>query len=434
MAASRASRSGLGGGDQEGIPQKVAAILGLVLLSRLGVYVPVPGVDTEAFSEALKQGAGALGYVDALTGGSISRVSIFSLGIIPYINASIVFQLMASVIPSLKQLQREEGPQGRAKFKLYQKLAALAFAFLQAFGQLNYCRPFVDDFSTQWLLENSFVLAAGAMCLTFIADEIDKKKLGNGTSILIFANIVSALPSSLGSTLAQVQERGDYGSLGVFGGAFLLTCLGIVYVQEAERKIPINYANRFKAGALARSAYLPFKVNATGVMPVIFSTSLLALPATLSRFTTVPALQEFAAAMSPAGSLYVPANVFFIVLFNYFYTFLQFEPKDVADNLKKQGASLAGVRPGRQTADFITDTLARMSVLGSVFLGVLASAPAVVEAFTDLQAFRGFAGTSVLILVGVATDSARKVRAEKIMEQYRDVEDFYSGGGGSRSS
>jgi len=306
----------------------------------------------------------------------------------------------------------------------------VVFALAQAIGQLNYLRPFVDDFTLEWLAGNALLLTGGAMALVWIADEITKLKLGNGTSILIFVSIVSALPTSLGATLQQAAEQG-WGSVGVFLGAFLATCLGIVYVQEAERRIPINYASQYQGRAgfsIGKNAFLPFKVNATGVMPVIFSTSLLALPASLARFSNNPTIESAAAAFTPSGSLYLPFNIALIVMFNYYYTFLQFEPSDVADQLKRQGASLAGIRPGKNTADFITDTLARMSVLGSAFLGALAAAPALVEAVTHLQAFRGFAGTSVLILVGVATDMARRLRAETIMDQYKEVDDFYKQG------
>lgn len=235
--------------------------------------------------------------------------------------------------------------------------------------------------------------------------------------MLIFANIASALPSSVGAALTQAADR-DSANLAVYAVSLFFTTLGIVYVQDAERQIPMTYASRYRAGALQRQAYLPFKVNATGVMPVIFASSLLALPSALARYANLPALESVAGALSPSGALYLPANVALIVGFNYLYTFLQLDPKDLSEQLKRQGASVPGIRPGRATAEYITRTLNRMSVLGSAFLGALAAAPALVEALTGLQAFRGFAGTSVLILVGVATDTARKFRAELAMQRY----------------
>ena len=199
-----------------------------------------------------------------------------------------------------------------------------------------------------------------------------------------------------------------------------------MYVQEAERKIPMNYSTRFQAGGLAKSSYPPFKVNSAGVMPIIFASSLLALPATLARFAPNPVIIGAAKAVYPGGAAYVPVNVALICFFNYFYTFLQLEPKDVADQLKRQGASIPGVRPGAATSGYITRVLERLSLLGSVFLGLLALTPTAVEGLTGLNTFRGFAGTSLLILVGVATDTTRKVRSELVMAKYdTSLDDFY---------
>lgn len=288
------------------LPKKLALLLGLLIFSRVGVYVRLPGVDVDRLAEAMS-GSGLLGYIDTLSGGSISKVGLFSLGIVPYINASILLQLLATAFPSLKKLQREEGPQGRARFTLYQKLAALGFAVVQAAGQLTYIRPYVDDWSADWLAGGVVALTAGAMILVYVADTITELKLGNGTSVLIFANIASALPSSVGAAFSQAASS-DQANLAIYGLAFFLTTLGIVYVQDAERQIPMAYASRYRAGALQRQAYLPFKVNATGVMPVIFSSSLLALPSAAARYINIPAMENAAAALAPGGPLYLPVS------------------------------------------------------------------------------------------------------------------------------
>eukprot|EP00667_Euglena_gracilis_P004823 EG_transcript_4847 len=412
------SRVGLGdffGGD---LPKKFLVLLSLLALSRLGVYVPLPGVDIQSFGEAVKS-SGMLGYVDTLSGGSISKLGIFSLGIIPYINASIIVQLLVQLNPDLKKIQREEGERGRNKIKNYMRWGALLFAVVQAVGQCTYIRPYVDDFSLQWLAQSTGLLTAGAMSLVWVSERIDKLKLGNGTSLLIFVNIVSALPASLGAALKQAQDAGNTSAIVVFLGAFAAVTLGIVYVQEAERQIPIVYASKYRAGGLARRAYLPFKVNSSGVMPIIFASSLLALPATVARFLDNESLVNVARAVSPGGAVYQPLNVALIAFFNYFYTFLQLDPKDVSEQLTKQGASIPGIRPGKSTEEFINGTLDRMSVLGSVFLAGLALTPALVESATQLTVLRGFGGTSLLILVGVATDTARKVQSEMVMQKYK---------------
>ncbi|WIA08414.1 hypothetical protein OEZ85_007852 [Tetradesmus obliquus] len=405
------------------LPGKLAALIGLIVVSRVGVYVRIPGVDVDAFSSAM-QSNGLLGYVDALSGGSISKVGLFSLGIIPYINASIVLQLMSAAFPALKKMQREDGPQGRARFQYYQKLAAFVFAIAQAVGQLTYIRPYVTDFSPEWLFSSSLALVAGALSLIYVADTISELKLGNGTSVLIFANIASSLPSSVGALLAQNTESNP-ANVAIYGIAFFLTTLGIIYVQEAERRIPVNYSSRYQAGNLARQSYLPFKVNATGVMPLIFASSLLGLPLALARLTDSAGLERAAEALGPGGSLYLPVNVALIAFFNYYYTFLQLEPKDLSEQLKRTGAAIPGIRPGKQTAEYVASTLTRMSLLGSLFLAGLSLAPAAVEGITHLSAFRGFAGTSVLIMVGVATDTARRIRAEQAMAKYQDVDKLY---------
>ncbi|KAK9834079.1 hypothetical protein WJX81_008587 [Elliptochloris bilobata] len=417
----KSEESGFGEFFKGDLPKKLGIMLALIVFSRIGIYIPLSGVDISRFAESM-QGGGLLGYVDALSGGSISRVGVFSLGIVPYINASIVLQLLSSAFPELKKLQREEGEQGRARFEIYQKLLALGFAVVQAIGQLSLLRPYVSDWSAFWLYDSTVTLVAGAMVLVYVADSISDLELGNGTSVLITANIASALPTSVGAALQQAADK-DSSALPIYALAFFLTTLGVVYVQEAERKIPMNYASRYRNFALARQSYLPFKVNATGVMPVIFSSTLLSLPTGLSRY--VPWLEPVAAALGPTGLLYLPVNVALIVLFNYYYTFLQLDPKDMADQLKRSGASIPAVRPGRATADYITTTLNRMSILGSAFLGALAAAPPLVEAVTKLQAFRGFAGTSILILVGVATDTARRVKAEQAMQKYKDIDQLY---------
>eukprot|EP00798_Chlamydomonas_sp_ICE-L_P023324 gene23324-30566_t len=416
------------------LPKKLGALVALILLSRVGVYIRIPGVDVDAFAETIAN-SGVMGYVDTLSGGSISKVGIFSLGIIPYINASIVFQLFAAAFPSLKKMQREDGAQGRAQFQYYQKLAAFVFAIVQSVGQLTYIRPYVTDFSPEWLFNNTCALTAGAMALVYIADTITELKLGNGTSVVIFAGIASALPASVGQ-LVSANAGQDPTNVIIYATAFFLTTLGIIYVQEAERRIPINYSNS-RGSQLQKQSYLPFKVNATGVMPLIFvssllsspyalvnatgvmplifASSLLTFPSALANITDITAIDDFAKNVGPGGALYLPTNIALIIFFNYYYTFLQLEPKELAEQLKKGGAAIPAVRPGRQTAEYVTNTLTRMSILGSLFL----------EGITHLTAFRGFAGTSVLIMVGVATDTARRIRAEQAMAKYQDVDKLY---------
>uniref|UniRef100_A0A0E0LSX4 Preprotein translocase subunit SECY, chloroplastic n=1 Tax=Oryza punctata TaxID=4537 RepID=A0A0E0LSX4_ORYPU len=438
------------------LPGKFLKLLGYLALSRLGIYIPLGGVNRDAFAGNLDQNS-LLGTLDSFSGGGIGRLGICSLGIVPFINAQIVFQLLAQLYPKLQDLQKKEGEAGRKKVLQYTRYASVGFAIVQAIGQVLFLRPYVNDFSTEWVLTSVTLLTLGSVFTTFIGERISDLKLGNGTSLLIFTSIISYLPASFGRTVAQAFQDGNYVGLLTIILSFLFLVLGIVYVQEAERKIPLNYASRYssRSGGLQRSAYLPFKVNSSGVMPIIFSTSSLALPGTLARFTGLDFLKKAALALNPGGAFYIPTNVLLIAFFNYYYTFLQLDPDDLSEQLKRQGASIPLVRPGKSTAAFIktpslglltymrqhfpllvgiltsillkiTDqsVLSRISVLGSAFLAVLAAGPSVVEQISHLTAFRGFAGTSVLILVGCATDTARKVQAEIISQKYKNIE-FY---------
>lgn len=407
------------------LPGKFLKLLGFLALSRLGIYIPLGGVNREAFTGSLDQNS-ILSTLDSFSGGGIGRLGICSLGIVPFINASIVFQLLTQLYPKLQDLQKREGEAGRKKILQYTRYASVGFAIVQAIGQVLYLRPYANDFSTEWVLSSVILLTLGSVGTTYIGERITDLKLGNGTSLLIFTSIISYLPASFGRTVAQAFQDGNYTGLITIVISFVLLVLSIVYVQEAERKIPLNYASRYtsKAGGLQKSAYLPFKVNSSGVMPIIFSTSSLALPGTLARFTGLSALRNAAVALNPGGSLYVPTNIVLIAFFNYYYTFLQLDPDDVSEQLKRQGASIPLVRPGKSTATYIKTVLSRISVLGSAFLAILAGGPALIEQTTHLTAFRGFAGTSVLILVGCATDTARKVQAEIISQKYKNIE-FY---------
>ncbi|KAK9275242.1 hypothetical protein L1049_022504 [Liquidambar formosana] len=388
------------------LPGKFLKLLGFLVLSRLGTYVPLGGVNREAFTGNLDQNS-LLSTLDSFSGGGIGRLGICSLGIVPFINAQIVFQLLTQIYPKLQDLQKREGEAGRKKILQYTRYASVGFAIVQAIGQVLYLRPYVNDFSTQWVLSSVTLLTLGSVLTTYIGERITDLKLGNGR-------------------LHRHFRTGNYIGLVAIIISFFLLVLGIVYVQEAERKIPLNYASRYtsRSGGLQKSAYLPFKVNSSGVMPIIFSTSSLALPGTLARFTGLDALKNAAVTLSPGGSLYLPTNILLIGFFNYYYTFLQLDPDDVSEQLKRQGASIPLVRPGKSTAAFLKTVLSRISVLGSAFLAILAAGPAVIEQTTHLTAFRGFAGTSVLILVGCATDTARKVQAEIISQKYKNIE-FY---------
>jgi len=424
------------------LPKRLFIVAALLALARIGFYVPLYGFDADATAEYFaRQATQNLGFVDQLFGGGLGRVSLFSLGIGPFITSSIVIQIWTTISPQLKGLaQGEEGEAGREKYKGYIKQLALFFAVLQGFGQATSLAPYVFDNGGLWTLEITAQLAAGAMFITFIGDWITDQKLGNGSSLLVFSSIVANLPRTFALTVATSQETsGGQGPALVFGASLLLTILGVVYVLSSERRIPILFAKRLQDEASgqagtrdATESYLPIKLNASGVLPLIFAGSLLSLPALAANYTKQAWLADFAKELLPGSAAYIPCSMVLIGIFSFVSTFQVLDPKDMATNLRKQAAAIPGVRPGRETELYLRTVLERASLFGAVILAVLFVLPNGIEALTQLSTPNSFAGTSLLILVGVATDTWRQLQAELLMQQYAtDVDRFYKGRGSS---
>mmetsp|Transcript_13484 Transcript_13484/g.31689 ORF Transcript_13484/g.31689 Transcript_13484/m.31689 type:complete len:564 (+) Transcript_13484:51-1742(+) len=418
------------------LPKRILTVLLLLALARVGFYIPLYGFDADAVGEYFSRQAtsGNLGFIDQLFGGGLGRVSLFSLGIGPYITASIIFQILTTVAPSLKALaQGEEGEAGREKYKTYIKVTSFGFALLQGFGQSTTLSPFVFDNGPAWSLQVTLQFAVGAMMTLFIADQITEQKLGNGSSLLVFSSIVANLPRTVGATVAKAGD--DVTAAGLFGASLLVTILGLVYILSAERRIPILFAKRLQDEAAgqggtedAGQSYLPIKLNASGVLPLIFAGSLLSLPALAANYTRVPWLQPVAKSLLPGSSLYIPISVVLIAVFSYVSTFQVLDPKDMATNLRKQAAAIPQVRPGKETEEYLRTVLERASIFGAVILAALFVLPNLIELVTKLSTPNSFGGTSLLILVGVAADTWRQLQAELLMQQYAtDVDQFYKG-------
>ncbi|CAK9040918.1 Preprotein translocase subunit SECY [Durusdinium trenchii] len=380
---------------------------------------------------------GGLGFVDQLFGGGLGRVSFFALGIGPYITASIIFQILTTITPSLKALAAgEEGEAGREKYKNYTKIAAFFFALIQGFGQSTALSPFVFDNGPLWTLQITLQFAVGSMITLFIADQITEQKLGNGSSLLVFSSIVANLPRTIGATAAKAADN-ETGTAAValFTVTLLVTILGLVYVLQAERRIPILFAKRLQDEASgqgstddAGQSYLPIKLNASGVLPLIFVGSLLSLPALAANYTKAPWLQSVAKSLLPGSDAYIPVSMVLIALFSYVSTFQVLDPKDMATNLRKQAAAIPQVRPGRETEEYLREVLSRTSIFGAIILALLFVLPNLIELVTKLSTPNSFGGTSLLILVGVAADTWRQLQAELLMQQYStDVDQFYKG-------
>ncbi|MEL7037687.1 MAG: preprotein translocase subunit SecY [Cyanobacteria bacterium J06592_8] len=410
-----------------GLRGRILITIGLLILVRLGVFLPIPGIDRAAFAANI-QNSPVIGFLDLFVGGGLSALGIFALGILPFINASIIMQLMTAALPSLEDLQKNEGEAGRRKISQITRYVALGWAALQSVGLALWVSPFAENPGPVFMAEVVLALSAGAMFVMWVSELITERGIGNGASLLIFVNIVAVLPRSLGNTieLAQSGDRAIVGRVIILLLIFLVMIVGIVFVQEGTRRIPIVSARRQVGRKLYRekTSYLPLRLNQGGVMPIIFASAVLILPASLSQFTNNPVLVEIATALSPSGPtpwLYAAFYFVLILFFSYFYASLILQPVDMAQNLKKMGASIPGIRPGRATTEYIEKVLNRLTFLGAVFLGFVAIIPTVVETATRVPTFRGFGATSLLILVGVAIDTAKQVQTYVISQRYEGM-------------
>lgn len=410
-----------------GLRGRLLVTLGLLVIARLGIFLPVPGVDREAFARNIRSNQ-LVGFLDIFSGGGFSALGIFTLGILPYINASIIMQLLTAAIPALEDLQKNEGEAGRRKISQITRYVALGWAVIQSIGISVWVRPFADNWDPLFVGETILALCAGSMFVMWIGELITERGIGNGASLLIFANIVSTLPSSLGQTieLAQSGDRNIVGGIVILALVFLAMIVGIVFVQEGSRRIPIISARR-QVGRrlyLEKSSYLPLRLNQGGVMPIIFASTVLILPASLARFTENEVLLRIANYLSPGGPtpwLYVAFYLVLILFFSYFYASLIVNPVDMAQNLKKMGASIPGIRPGRATSEYIERVLNRLTFLGAIFLGLVAIIPTAVESATRVRTFQGLGATSLLILVGVAIDTAKQIQTYVISQRYEGM-------------
>lgn len=412
-----------------GLRGRLLVTIGMLILVRLGIYIPVPGIDRAAFRQAIQSSnfGSLIGFLDILAGGGISALGIFALGILPYINASIIMQLMAAAIPSLEDLQKNEGEAGRRKISQITRYVALGWAIIQSIGISILVNNYAVNPGPIFIAKVALALTAGSMFVMWVGELITERGIGNGASLLIFVSIVSTLPASIGATIDQVQSNANRSLVAgviILILVFLAMIVGIVFVQEGTRRIPIISARR-QVGRrlyLEKSSYLPLRLNQGGVMPIIFASAVLFLPLTLLNF--LPNNEILARAIQylrPGGWLYVVVYLALILFFSYFYASLVVNPVDMAQNLKKMGASIPGIRPGKATSEYLERVLNRLTFLGAIFLGLVAIIPTAVEGATRVTTFQGFGATSLLILVGVAIDTAKQIQTYVISQRYEGM-------------
>src|SRR6187399_2121508 len=388
----------------------------ILALYRLGSWIPAPGVDSEAIDQYLSSTGGIFNLLNLFSGGALSQFSLFALGIMPYVTASIIVQLLTVVIPRLAELQKE-GEAGYAKINQYTRYLTVVLAALQAFGYaVLFQRQDALQANAGRMTLIVVTLTTGTVLLMWLGEQITKRGIGNGISILIFASILTSLPLGISAWWnGGPMER-------IF---FPLIAVGIVaavvFVQEGQRRIPIQYAKRMVGRRMTTggATYLPLRVNMAGVIPVIFAAALLAFPATIAQY--FPSTQSFVNDHFQPGNLtYLLIEAALIILFTYFYTAVQFNPVEQADNLRKYGGFIPGVRPGRPTAEYLDRVITRLTLPGSLFLAVVAVAPSIFikyGGFSQANA-RALGGTSVLIAVGVALDTMRQMESQMMMRNY----------------
>ena len=410
--------------------KKILYTLFILLIFRFGSCIPVPFINTTLLSEYFNQaavGGSMLGYLDMFTGGGLSNATIFAMSITPYINASIILQLLTVAIPALERMVKDGGEEGRKKIASWTRYLAVILGLLQGFSYYALLR-------NQGFLSNTGVLAGAAIILTFTAgtalimwlgEHITQNGIGNGISIILFAGIVSRGPSLL-RTLWNLVQTGGQGVL----SAVLMVVIGlavvvfIVFMSNAERRIPVQYAKRVVGRKMygGQSTHLPIKVNASGVMPIIFASSILCLPQTISMFwqpETGTVGYHILNLFSQANPFYIVVYGLLILAFAYFYASIQFNPIEIANNLKKNGGFIPGFRPGKPTSDFITKALGKVTFVGAIFLAIVAILPLIVGAISPTLSNVALGGTSVIIVVGVALDTVKQLEAQMLMRHHK---------------
>ena len=405
------------------VRKKILYTLMMIVVFRIGATIPVPGVDTSIIKEMVGNNS-LLSLYNMFTGGAFSNFTLFALGIGPYITTSIILQLLTIGFESLDELQKS-GEEGKKKINKYTKYTALVLALIQAIGiTLGVVRGALKSNNVFFICTVILTLVAASMLLMWIGDKITEKGLGNGSSIIIFVGIISRVPQDIISAVSMVQN----GSLAIWAVALLvvimlITTAAVIYIQEATRKIPVQYAKRVVGRKMygGQSSHIPMKVNQSGVIPVIFASSLLAFPQTIALFMGTEAQTFVQTYLNPMASpgvwIYRSLEILLIVFFSYFYTTVSFNTEDIANNMKNNGGFIPGIRPGKPTVDYLNRILSRLTLAGALFLAAIVMVSAIIMFFMKIQIT--LVGTSLLIVVGVALELKRQLESNLVMRSYQ---------------
>ena len=411
-----------------GLKFKILFTLGMIFVVRFGVQLPVSGLDNAKIADLFNQGT-LLQFVDLFAGGALAKFSILAMGILPYINASIIMQLMTSVIPKLEEMQKEGGEAGRRQIAQITRYLTIILASVQAFGMSVWlwrsgvvlAHPPGEAFPVLFVINTTALLVAGAVFVMWIGEQMTEHGIGNGASLLIFIGIVAAIPGYAKNTYLLVQEgASNWFAVGLTLLSYLLLIVAVVYASEGARKIPVQSAKRQVGNRMygGRATYMPFRLNQGGVMPIIFASSVLLFPATIQQFAPEVGILKVAAEflmVQPGYGIFFVSLLFF---FTFFYASMVLNPQEIAANLKRYGSYIPGYRPGRPTAEYLEKILNRMTLCGAVFLSLLVIFPMLVTALTGVTTLDRMGSTAILIMVGVAIDLFNQVQTHLLARQY----------------
>jgi preprotein translocase subunit SecY len=409
------------------LKRKLLVTLALLFVYRVGVHVPTPGIDGAALSSFFAAASGTLfSMFNMFSGGALERLSIFALGIMPYISSSIILELMTVVVPHLEQLKKE-GDAGRKKKTQYTRYGTVVLSIIQGFGISVGLEAMTSPAGVAivpypgwgFRLVTIITLTAGTAFIMWLGEQITERGIGNGISLIIFAGIVANMPSALGNTVRLMST----GEMGVFSLIILIVLMVavvacIIYMEQAQRRIPVHYAKRVVGRKMygGQTSHLPLKINTAGVIPPIFASSIIMFPTTLAQFINIPAMQTVAAMFSPGTIWYYLLYIGFIVFFCFFYTAVQFNPDDVADNMKKNGGYIPGIRPGKKTSEYIDRVLTRITVGGALYVSAVCVLPTMLMNKFHVPFY--FGGTALLIVVGVSIDTISQIESHLISGNY----------------
>lgn len=409
--------------------KKIFIVLGLLIAFRVLAAIPIPGVDPARLQQFFGSSQ-FFGLLNLFSGGGLSNLSIAMLGVGPYITSTIIMQLLTIVFPKFKRMYYEEGSRGQAKFNRYSRMLTIPLAVLQAYSFLILLtsQGVIDKPDLIGVIRNVVVITAGSMIVLWFGELISEQKIGNGVSLIIFAGIVSSLPSAAGAALAGYTS-GDLITYIGFAIAVVLIVAGIVYLNEGERKVPITYARRVRGTKMygGVSSYLPLKVNQAGMIPLIFAVSVLLFPQILAQMSSIIStdlalkLNAWVTRFLGNTTIFSALNFILVFVFTYFYTAITFDPKEISKNLQRSGGFIPGIRPGENTGEFFGKVIRRVTFFGAFFLATIAILPSIVQAVTG-KSILNISGTAILIVVAVALETMRQIDSQLTMREYEGIE------------